>query len=300
MTATLVAPAELASAYLAHLERELVAPNTIAARKRTLTAVGMTRVGGISREDLEAWWYERAEVVSAATRKADLANLRTFYRWCSRWDHRADDPTHRLEQPKVANGLPRGFSRAELDTLLDSLARVPFDDVDGEDPAERDRRRAAVEEENARRTELRRAVVLGAYAGLRVSESAALMWDDVDLELNRARILNSKGAKSRLVPLSTTLLDYLLPNTGGNVITGGARVYTAAHLQRRLNRAIQAAGVEGTSHQLRHRYGTLAYQATGDIIAVGRVMGHSSPVTTAIYAAASDEVADRIAAAVVK
>ena len=54
------------------------------------------------------------------------------------------------------------------------------------------------------------------------------------------------------------------------------------------------AGVDGTFHALRHRYGTLAYQATRDLVAVGRQMGHSSPVTTAIYAAASDDVADEI------
>ena len=71
-------------------------------------------------------------------------------------------------------------------------------------------------------------------------------------------------------------------------------------LQRRINRAIHRAGIDATVHQLRHRYGTLAYQATRDLVAVGRQMGHSSPVTTAIYAAASDDVADAIAEAVAR
>ena len=76
--------------------------------------------------------------------------------------------------------------------------------------------------------------------------------------------------------------------------------HTAAQLQRRVNRAMRAAGVAGTFHALRHRYGTLAYQETRDLVAVGRQMGHSSPVTTAIYAAASDDVADAIAEAVAR
>ena len=67
-----------------------------------------------------------------------------------------------------------------------------------------------------------------------------------------------------------------------------------------MNRAIHRLGVEATFHSLRHRYGTLAYQATRDLVAVGRQMGHSSPVTTAIYAAAADDVADEIAAAVAR
>ena len=133
-----------------------------------------------------------------------------------------------------------------------------------------------------------------------MSEVAALHWADVDIEARRARIYGSKGAKSRLVALGPVLIDHLLPEVNGNVVTACERRYTAAQLQRRVNRAIRAAGVDGTFHQLRHRYGTLAYQATRDLVAVGRQMGHGSPVTTAIYAAASDDVADEIAEAVTR
>lgn len=257
----------LADAYIEHLVAERAAPNTIAARARTLRSVG--DAGGAAREDVEAWWASRADL-APATRSSDLANLRTFYKWCRVWEHRADDPTARITAPRVPNGLPRPISRADLHKLLASL---PDD--------------------------LRRAVALGAYAGLRVSEAAALDWADVDTEARRARVLG-KGRKSRLVALSAVLIDSLLPEAPGNVVTAGSDPYTASTLQRKANRAIRAAGVDATFHQLRHRYGTIAYQATGDLIAVGRQMGHASPVTTAVYAAASDEMADRIAEAVAR
>ena len=259
---------DLAAAYLAHLEAEHAPANTIAARARVLRSVGSA--GTATREDIEAWWATRRDL-SPATRSNDLANLRAFYKWCRRWEHRDDDPTARLDAPKVDKGLPRPLSRADLHRLL---AVLPDD--------------------------LRRAVALGAYAGLRVSEVAALHWHDVDLEARRARILHGKGNKSRLVALGAVLIDQLLPDTGGNVVTGTPKAYTAATLQRRINRAIHRAGIDATFHQLRHRYGTLAYQATRDLVAVGRQMGHSSPVTTAIYAAASDDVADAIAEAVAR
>lgn len=264
---------ELTLAYREHLERDLVPPNTIAARIRTLRAVGFP--GTLDRDTLETWWYARADQVSTATRANDLANLRAFYRWCQVWEHRQDDPTIRLTSPKVGNNLPRPVSRDDLHRILDHLSTHGQDD-------------------------LRRAVCLGAYAGLRVSEAAALNWPDVDVEARRARILHSKGNKSRLVAIATLLVDQLLPDTGLNVVTGISDTFTANTLQRRVNRAIKDAGVDATFHQLRHRYGTVAYQATGDLIAVGRQMGHSSPVTTAVYAAASDETADKIAAAVVR
>lgn len=260
---------QLVDEYLAFLEAEHVPANTIKARRRTLRSVG--NPGAADREQIEAWWASRRDL-APATRSNDLANLRTFYRWCVRWEHRApgDDPTLRIDAPQVPNGVPRPMSRADLHTLLGEL---PDD--------------------------LRRAVCLGAYAGLRVSETAALDWADVDVEAKRARILG-KGQKTRLVALSTLLIDQLLPDTGGNVVAAGGPPNSAAQLQRRVNRAIAAASVDATFHQLRHRYGTLAYQATGDLLAVGRQMGHASPVTTAVYAAASDEVADRIAEAVVR
>ena len=258
----------LSDAWIAHLEAERTPANTIAARARVLRSVGSA--GDATREDIEAWWATRRDL-SPATRSNDLANLRAFYRWCRRWEHRDDDPTTRLDAPKVDKGLPRPVSRHDLRRLLDTL---PDD--------------------------MRRAVALGAYAGLRVSEVAALHWSDVDVEARRARIIATKGTKSRLVAIGSVLIDQILPDTGGNVVTGTSEQLSASALQRRVNRAIQRAGVDATFHQLRHRYGTLAYQATRDLVAVGRQMGHASPVTTAIYAAASDDVADQIAEAVTR
>ena len=257
----------LALAWIEHQEREHVPPNTVLRRTATLRSIG--NAGEATRDEIEAWWATRRDH-AAATRANDLACLRSFYRWAIRWEHREDDPTRRIDAPKVNKGLPRPVSRADLRTLLDTL---PDD--------------------------LRRAVALGAYAGLRVSEVAALDWRDVDLEARRARVLG-KGQKWRLVALGVILIDYLLPDTGRNVVTGTDEVHSAAQLQRRVNRAMKAAGIDGTFHSLRHRYGTLAYQATLDLVAVGRQMGHSSPVTTVIYAAASDDTADIIAEAVAR
>ncbi len=112
--------------------------------------------------------------------------------------------------------------------------------------------------------------------------------------------VTGKGQRTRLVGMSPLLLDELLPDTGGNVVTAGGEAMSAGALQRRVNRAIRSAGVGATFHQLRHRFGTVALAATGNLLAVSRAMGHASPATTAIYAAASDDVADEIAEAVAR
>lgn len=258
----------LSAVWLAHLTAEHTPANTIASRARVLRSIG--NAGTATREEVEAWWATRRDL-TAGTRANDLACLRTFYRWAIRWEHRPDDPTLRLDAPKVDKGLPRPVSRHDLRTLLDKL---PDD--------------------------LRRAVALGAYAGLRVSEVAALDWADVDTEARRARVWHGKGGKSRMVTIGVVLVDHLVPDVGGNVVCAGGKPYTANSLQRRINRAMHDLGVSDTFHGLRHRYGTLAYQATRDLVAVGRQMGHSSPVTTAIYAASADDAAEVIAEAVTR
>lgn len=257
----------LSLAWIAWGRAEHHPTTTIDSRLAVLRGIG--DAGTASRDRVDEWWATR-EGMADATRAHDLATLRSFYRWAMRWDYRADDPTARLSRPKVPRGEPRPISTHDLRILLDAL---PDD--------------------------LRRAVCLGAWGGLRVSEAASLSWLDVDTESRRVRVLG-KGGKTRLVGLSPMLLDALHPDVGGNVVTAGGAPYSANALQRRVNRAIDNAGVNATYHQLRHRFGTKALAATGNLLAVSRAMGHANPATTAIYAATSDADLDVIADAVLR
>jgi integrase len=258
----------LSLAWIQWCRNEGIPPNTIA--RRIVALRSMPRAGTATREDVEAWWAGHTHL-ALSSRANDLTQLRSFYRWCRRWEHRppTDDPTHRIDAPHVAAGLPRPITNTDLHKALDGL---PDD--------------------------LRRAVCLGAYAGLRRSEAAALDWSDVDLEAKQIRVMRSKGGKSRRVPMSAVLLEALLPCTGGNVVSGGGSPYTAGYLGRCIRHAFDRLGIEATFHQLRHRFGTIAYKATGDVLAVSRLMGHASPVTTAVYVAANDDTAALIAEAV--
>lgn len=241
--------------------------NTVRGYARTLRTLPNPETA--TREDVETWWRSRAHL-APTSRVTDLAAVRAYYKWMRRFGHRDDDPTLRIDPPRLPKGLPRPISRSDLQHLLAEL--------DGD---------------------CRRAVALGAYGGMRVSEAAALDWADVDIEVRRVRIAG-KGQKTRLVGLSAMLLDAIAPDVGGNVVAAGGSPYSAATLQRKVNRAIRAAGVDVTFHQLRHRFGTTALAATGNLLAVARAMGHASVTTTAIYAATSDADLDVIAEAVAR
>ena len=114
-------------------------PHTIRRYEGVLASVG--NAPSATREEIEQWWASRLHT-SAATRANELACLRTFYKWATRFDHRDDDPTRRLDAPPIQNHVPRPISETNLRFLLGAPTEGMPD--------------------------IRRAIYLGAYAGLRV------------------------------------------------------------------------------------------------------------------------------------
>lgn len=64
-----------------------------------------------------------------------------------------------------------------------------------------------------------------------------------------------------------------------------AKQMDARSVSRSLNRFFAQHGLAFTAHQLRHRYASTAYMITKDIRLTQELLGHSSPLTTARYAA---------------
>lgn len=253
--------------WLAWCEAEHIPATTIARRRSVLRNIG--NAGTATRDEIDAWWETRRDM-SPSSRSNERSTLRSLYAWCQLYEKRTDDPSSRLRKVKVNTRPPRDISREEFRHLLAVLEG-----------------------------DMRRAVALGGYTGMRVAEAANLDWSNVRRDNRRIEVCG-KGGKWRLVPLGAPLLDAILPETGGNVVAAGGKPYTAQVLQRKVNRAMHAAGVPFTFHSLRHRWGTIAYAETRDLLAVGRALGHASPVTTAIYAATSDDALDIMAEAVAR
>lgn len=251
------------------LERDqLKSPHTLATYRRTWRTWTVDPLAA-TVDDAETWWASRVEK-SVGTRRNELAAVRSFYRWAIRFGHVAADPTRRITPPKAPQRLSEHVGREDLATLFEGLPG-----------------------------ELRRATALGAYAGLRVSEAAALHWRDVDREQHRIYVRQGKGGKDRAVGLSPLLLDHLLPERRGCYVVTATDATVSGHtLGRRWVTAATGLGVEATFHQLRHRFGTIAVAAGVPLTSVQRAMGHSSPATTAVYVAASDTDLDLIANAV--
>jgi site-specific recombinase XerD len=138
-----------------------------------------------------------------------------------------------------------------------------------------------------------RAVLLTLYAaGLRLAEATNLKIPDIDSERMQLKINGGKGGKDRYVPISTRLLhelrsywkaarpsNFLFPGKTPDVPLSSAtiqRTCKMAAAQARINKTV-------TPHTLRHSYATGLLEAGVDLMAISKLLGHSSFVTTMIY-----------------
>lgn len=122
------------------------------------------------------------------------------------------------------------------------------------------------------------AIMLAAYTGLRASELLALK--SSHLQKGTLTVAQSKTGKPRSIPVVSLLRPYLsaLP------LGCSQRLLTSWFHQAR-----REAGMEHVHfHDLRHSCASMLINAGVDLYTVGKILGHSSPATTARYAHLSD------------
>jgi integrase len=118
----------------------------------------------------------------------------------------------------------------------------------------------------------------------RISEMLELAWRDVDPRNGELKVRKGKGKKRRTVPLTNTLKGVLerAKQRGQKPLPYSDR-FAASYA---FEQVCHAAGVifQGKAlHGLGHYCGTKAYQASKDILRVGKLLGHSDIETTVRY-----------------
>ena len=134
-------------------------------------------------------------------------------------------------------------------------------------------------------------ILLGAYAGLRVSEIAAIRGEHVDLIMSTLAI-TGKGEKTRHIPLHPILQglavelperSWWFPSYVGNHEYGAGGPILGNSVSAGISKAMDRAGVPGKPHSLRHWFGS-SLKGTGvDSLVIKELMGHESLATTATY-----------------
>jgi integrase len=167
--------------------------------------------------------------------------------------------------------------------------------------------------------DLRTAVYVLGYSGLRYGELAALRVGDVDVLRRRLKVARSvtavaalgmvegatKTHQTRSVPLPEFVMALLARHIRGRAPTELAFPYHDGTwtprdwFALRLTKAAAAVGLAGvTPHTLRHTAGSLALAAGASVVTVQKLLGHLSPITTMnVYAHQLPEDFDNLATA---
>lgn len=264
-----------------------VAKNTIEAYRRDLVAVAeylrpqaLDTITSVGLTDYLSSIAE--EGMSPRTSSRRLSALRQYFGFLVQEGIRTDNPTIKIDRPKLGRPLPKYLTEFEVDALL-TAARL-----------QRGR--------HGRRLTL---IVELLYAtGLRISELVTLPASAAKAQ--DALIIYGKGGKERLVPLGRQAISamqsyekdrnsfymsqgdspWLFPSRG----KGG-------HISRRrvgqmLDELAVEAGIEVqkvSPHVLRHAFATHLLHNGADLRTVQELLGHEDLSTTEIYTHILDE-----------
>lgn len=197
--------------------------------------------------------------LSADSRKGLRNCFVTFFRYARTAGYRDDDPSALLPNIRKARPHPKPCPDRYI---VDALSRADRNE--------------------------RLMILLAAECGLRRAEIARVHHDDLitGVDGSRSLTVHGKGDVQRVVPLPDALADavdaapgYLFPGRWRGHVEES---YVGRHISRLL-----PAGYG--PHKLRHRFATVAYSQSHDMLAVSKALGHASTEVTLVYVALPDE-----------
>lgn len=238
--------------------------------------------------DLSAYMRALADAgLATRTQARRLSCLRQFYGFVYAEGWRPDDPTSRLDSPRLGRVLPKVLGEDEVDALLEAARALP-----------------------APQGVMMTALLELLYAtGMRVSELVGLPHATVarDPEM---MVVRGKGNKERLVPLSPparrAVRDWLdlrkdmlgkKPSKWLFPAHGKAGHLTRSAFAKHLLKVGMAAGIDPrrlSPHVLRHAFATHLLAHGADLRVVQELLGHADIATTEIYTHVLDEPKTRL------
>ena len=203
-----------------------------------------------------------------------LATLRRFFRFLLRENKINEDPTLKIQTPKIPKSLPKSLSEDEVEGLLEAP------DIKT-DVGMRDRSMLEL-----------------LYAcGLRVSELVGIQLTEVILSDGVIRV-TGKGSKTRLVPMGEEALDWIkqyLAESRQNIlnkqtskflfVTNRGGEMTRQAFWYLIKKYALMANIDKpmSPHILRHAFATHLINHGADLRVVQMLLGHSDISTTQIY-----------------
>jgi integrase/recombinase XerD len=204
-----------------------------------------------------------------------ISGIRAFFRYLLLENAISDDPSERLDAPRLGRKLPVTLDVSEIDSMI---ACIDLSKAEGE------RNKAILETLFS--------------CGLRVSELVNLKISDLHPQAGIIKV-TGKGNKERLVPFPSSLgriLDNYVKNIRVHVAPklGEGDIIFLNRNGKRLTRVMvflivrdlaAKAGIRKviSPHTFRHSFATSLVEGGADLRAVQEMLGHESITTTEIY-----------------
>lgn len=251
-----VEPITLLPDYTTWLRSWGAAESTIKVRTSVLArALGEA---GSTRDALTAWL---ANYRDPWTRSAYFSHLVSFYGWAHETGRISVNPMHGMRRPRAPKATPRPLSDDQI--------------------------RAVLEVATGRTLAY---VLLGTLAGLRAHEMAKVRGEDVTAQVFHVL---GKGGQSAYVPTHPRLWELAqeYPRRGWWFPSPSRpdRPVTASAVSAAVTKVFARLGIEGSSHRLRHTYGTALLASGANLRTVQELMRHESVTSTQIYTRVTDE-----------
>lgn len=211
--------------------------------------------------DLLAQW--QTEGITRRTIKRRLSALSSYYKYMVMVGKRMNNPALSINaQIPVDKSLPKALEAEQIQRIFATFKR-PRDIA---------------------------MFSLCLYAGLRVSELAAIDLDDINLDACRVMIRKGKGGKDRpafftegAAAAIRAYLPYRHPTDPKALFTTTHGRMAVGSIKILFRRLAAKAGVTASIHALRHTFGTMMVDNDMDITFLQSLFGHASIQTTRIY-----------------
>lgn len=228
--------------------------------------IGNPLVNEIDIRMIERYKSQRAAVIEKVSVNIQYRCIKAFFNRLVDWDVIKESPCKRVKPFRLPDVMPAYLSFEDFEKLLRSTKAHPLHNI----------------------------ILLAGMTGLRRSEIVNLKWEDVDftkrlLIVRNCDTFTTKTGKIRSVPLNSTVYNLLesLPKASQYVFPGdrGGR-YNPNFLTERFREIVQKNNFDRKLHfhSLRHTFATFLVTKSVSLYHVQKLLGHSNPRITQIYA----------------
>jgi len=196
--------------------------------------------------------------------------LKAMFNKGAEWNYLRTNPFSKIKLPKRQEKRPAYLTTEDLEKVLVKIEHQAIKDV----------------------------VQISFYSGLRLGEATFLKWKNISLKHNTLNIgddsFTTKSRKSRSIPIHPKVKEIIerLKNENKNQNENflfrkkGNQPFTRDYISKKFKKACKVAGVDESIHyhSLRHSTGSLLAQKGVSLYTIQKILGHSNPSVTQIYA----------------